>query len=49
MGEAKKNVSKKLLGHEIFTSVVSWAKKIFLKNLWNFPIPQPTPASIVYT
>ena len=33
MGGAMKYFSKKLLGHEIFRSMVSWATKIFLKNL----------------
>ena len=30
---------KKLMGHEIFRSVVSWATKYFLKNLENLPAP----------
>ena len=29
MGEAMKHFPKKLLGHEIFRSVVSWATKFF--------------------
>ena len=33
---------KKLLGHEIFRSMVSWATKFFLKNLQNPPAPPPT-------
>ena len=33
---------KKLLGNEIFRSMVSWATKIFLKNLQNPPAPSPT-------
>ena len=30
---------KKLLGHEIFRSMVYWVTKYFLKNLWNYPAP----------
>ena len=33
MGGAMKYFLKKLLGHEIFRSMVSWATKNFLKNL----------------
>ena len=33
MGGAMKYFSKKLLGHETFRSMVSWATKYFLKNL----------------
>ena len=33
---------KKLLGDEIVRSIVSWAKKFFLKNLKNPPAPPPT-------
>ena len=33
MGGALKYLPKKLLGHEIFISMVSWAMKCFLKNL----------------
>ena len=33
MGGATKYFPKKLQGHEIFRSVVSWATKFFLKNL----------------
>ena len=33
MGEAMKYFLKKLPGHKIFSSMVSWATKIFLKNL----------------
>ena len=33
MGGAMKYFLKKLLGHEIFRSMVSWATKFFLKNL----------------
>ena len=33
MGGAMKYFLKKLLGHEIFRSMVSWATKYFLKNL----------------
>ena len=33
---------KKLLGHEIFRSIVSWATKNFYINLWNPPAPRPT-------
>ena len=32
MGGAMKDFLKKLLGHETFRSMVSWAMKIFLKN-----------------
>ena len=39
MGGAMKYFLKKLLGHEIFRSMVSWAKKFFLKNLLNPPAP----------
>ena len=42
MGEAMKYFLKKLLGHEIFKSMVSWATKIFLKNFKNPPAPPPT-------
>ena len=38
MGGAMKYFRKKLLGHEVFRSMVSWATKFFLKNLKN---PQP--------
>ena len=33
---------KKLMGHEIFRPMVSWATKLFLKNLYNPPDPPPT-------
>ena len=33
MGGAMKYFLEKLLGHEIFSSTVSWATKNFLKNL----------------
>ena len=33
---------KKLLGHEIFRSIVSWATKYFLKNLQNPSALSPT-------
>ena len=33
MGGAMKYFLKKLLGHEVFRPMVSWATKIFLKNL----------------
>ena len=33
MGGAIKYFSKKLLGHEIFRSMISWATKCFLKKL----------------
>ena len=33
MGEAMKYFPKKLLGHEIFGSMVSWATDFFFKNL----------------
>ena len=33
---------KKLLGHEIFRSMVSWGTKMFLKNLENPPASPPT-------
>ena len=33
MGGIMKHFLKKLLGHEIFRSMVSWAMKHFLKNL----------------
>ena len=33
MGGAMKYFLKKLLGHEIFRSMVSWTTKNFLKNL----------------
>ena len=35
---------KKLLGHELFTSMVSWATKYFLKNLEN---PPDSPRTIL--
>ena len=36
---------KKLLGHEIFRSMVSWGTKIFWKNLEN---PPPPPTYLIY-
>ena len=33
MGRAMKYFAKNLLGHEIFSSMVSWATKFCLKNL----------------
>ena len=42
MGGAIKYFLKKLLGHERFRAVVSWATKTFLKNLQNPPAPHPT-------
>ena len=42
MGDAMKYFLKKLLGHEIFRCMVSWATKIFLENLENPPSPPPT-------
>ena len=33
---------KKLMGHEIYRSMVSWATKYFLKNLYNPSAPPPT-------
>ena len=33
---------EKLLGNEIFRSMVSWATKNLLNNLWNPPAPPPT-------
>ena len=33
---------KKLVGYEIFRSMVSWATNFFLKNLQNLPAPPPT-------
>ena len=39
MGGAMKYFMKKLLDHEKFRSMVSWALKIFLKNLENPPAP----------
>ena len=41
MGGDMKYFLKKLLGLEIFRSLVSWATKIFLKNLQNPPAPPP--------
>ena len=32
MGGTMKCFAKKLLGHEIFSSMIPWAKKYFLKN-----------------
>ena len=32
MGEAMKYFPKKIMGHEIFRSMVSWATNFFLKN-----------------
>ena len=42
MGGVMKYFSKKLLGHEIFRSMVSRASKFFLKNLYNPQVPPPT-------
>ena len=42
MGEAMKYFLKKLGGHEIFRSMVSWATKYFLKKMENPPAPFPT-------
>ena len=42
MGGAMKYFLKKLMGHEIFRPMVSWATKLFLKNLYNPPDPPPT-------
>ena len=33
MGDAMKYFREKLLGHEIFSSMVPWAMNLFLKNL----------------
>ena len=33
---------QKLLGHEKFSSMVSWTTNIFLKNLLNSPTLSPT-------
>ena len=41
MGGAMKYFPKKLLGHEIFRSMVSWATKDFLKDLQN-PLAPPS-------
>ena len=40
MGKAMKYFLKKLLGHEIFRSMVSWVTRFFLRNLQN-PLPLP--------
>ena len=42
MGGAMKDFLKKLMGHEIFRYMVSWATKIFFLNLQNPPAPPPT-------
>ena len=42
MGGTMKYFLKKILSHEIFSSIVSWATKIFSKNLQNPPAPPPT-------
>ena len=43
---------KKLLGHEVFRSMVSWATKLFLKNLKKTrqppPPPSPPPTYLMY-
>ena len=39
---------KKLIDHEIFRPMVSWATKRFLKNLYNPPDPPPPPPPPTY-
>ena len=41
MGGAMKYFLKKLLGHEIFMSMVSWATKIFWKIRKTLRLPPP--------
>ena len=41
MGGAMKYFREKLLGHEIFSSMVPWAAKFFLKNLSNLLASRP--------
>ena len=43
MGEAMKYFPRKVLDHEIFRSMVSWAAKIILKNVQNNPPSPPSP------
>ena len=47
MGGAMKFFSKKLLGHEIFSYMVCWATKFYLKNLKKSPHPLP-PIYLMY-
>ena len=47
MGEAMNFFSKRLLGHEIFSSMAPWATKHFWKNLEN--PPTPTLTYLMYT
>ena len=42
--------SKKLLGHEIFSSIVLWATIYIFKNLQNPPAePLPSPTYLMYS
>ena len=43
LGGAMKFFTKKLLGYEIFSSMIPWVTKYFLKNLLKPPTPTPTP------
>ena len=44
MGKAMNYFQKKLLGYEIFRSMVSWARKRFLKTFKNPSSPTLTPS-----
>ena len=50
MGRAMTYFLKKWRGHEILRSMVSWATKKFLKNLYNPPAPylHPPPTYLMY-
>ena len=39
---------KKLLGHEKFRTMISWATNFFLKSLCNPPTPRPPPTYLMY-
>ena len=41
MGWTIKYILKKLLGHEKFRSIVSWAANFFFKKMQNPPLPSP--------
>ena len=47
MGRAMKYVSKKLLGHEIFGSMVSWATNSFFEEFVKPSAPPPPPSYIL--
>ena len=47
MGGAMKDFRKKLLSHEIFVPMVSWATKFLFENLVKPSAPPPPPPSYI--